>query len=170
MTEKRPIIWDPIIRTTHWITAILFFVDYFFIEGGENLHQWLGYLLLVSVVVRLIWGFIGSPHARFNSFLPSITSLKHYLSSPKDFKPAEGHNPLGALMALFLWTGLVICVISGHLQETDMFWGEDWPELMHEISADVILIAVAIHVMAVFTIQWLTKQPLIRKIITGKRL
>lgn len=168
MTKKRSVIWDPVVRLTHWVTAVLFFANFFFIEGGSDLHQWLGYLVLASLVVRLIWGFIGSPLARFSSFLPSIASLKHYLSSLKSHEGSEGHNPLGALMALFLWGGLAICVISGHLQETDMFWGEDWPELLHETTADLIIGAVVIHVAAIITLQNLTGRSLIKAMITGK--
>lgn len=164
-----PAIWDAVVRVTHWTTALLFLGNYLFTEGGSQLHQWSGYMLLVSVFVRFVWGFVGSPAARFSSFFPSVSSLWRYIQSfPDSAKLSHGHNPVGALMALFLWFMLVVCALSGYLQETDMFWGEDWPQILHETSADLLMIAIIIHVTAVFLMQRIMGRKLIMAMLTGR--
>ena len=165
MVTPKPILWDLIVRLTHWLTATLFFITFFFAEGGSELHQWLGFGfgLLTSLFVRLTWGFIGSPLARFGTLIPTRSALKQYLSSiPHRDISSKGHNPLGALIALFLWVWLATCVITGSLQETDMFWGEEWPHNLNAMAANIVMAAVILHVPGVITMQHLTERTLIK--------
>ena len=76
-------VWDPFVRVFHWLTASLFLGNFLlsddglWLEGGNRLHRWVGYTLAGLVIARVIWGFIGSYHARFRSFVPSISQVSY---------------------------------------------------------------------------------------------
>ncbi|UTW46237.1 cytochrome b/b6 domain-containing protein [bacterium SCSIO 12696] len=163
-------IWDIFVRIFHWCMAGAFISNYWFLEEGDPPHEWVGYAILVFIGLRLIWGFIGTETARFRQFWPTWAKLKaHIQGAPQSLKqPHYGHNPLGALMVLFLLGSILVCGISGWMQEWDMFWGEDWVQLTHSISADIAMIAAGVHVLAVLVVQSISKVPLIKQMIFGR--
>ena len=67
------LVWDPLVRFGHWALAAAFAVAFFSAEegaGGPGVwHVWSGYLVGGIVVLRVLWGFVGSRHARFSDFL-----------------------------------------------------------------------------------------------------
>jgi cytochrome b len=162
-------IWDPLLRSIHWLLAASFLANYWLVEGGEDLHQWLGYGIAGLLLLRLIWGFVGPHNARFSSFFPTLPRLRqHWQSLRQRDYCHEGHNPLGACMILFLLSMLMVTAVSGWMQELDRFWGEDWVQDLHEISASVVMVAVVLHVLAVLFMSWLMHRPLLRAMISGK--
>lgn len=162
-------IWDPLVRVTHWLIAALFLCNFWLLEAGEDWHEWTGYLLLGVLLVRLVWGFSGPKNARFSDFFPTLERLSqaktHWVD---DLKSHQGHSAIAGLMILFLWSGLLLCGVSGWLQETDAFWGEDWVELLHYWSANLVMAAVAVHVSVVVFLQWKYRVALVRSMIRGR--
>ena len=83
-------------------------------------------LLAGLIAVRLIWGVIGSRHARFSNFIPSYQALQAYLNIGPQVDRAKkeeqhGHNPLGALMIVNLLVTLTAIILTGHLMTTLTF-------------------------------------------------
>ncbi|MGB1091935.1 MAG: cytochrome b/b6 domain-containing protein, partial [Oceanobacter sp.] len=78
------------------------------------------------------------------------------------------HTPLAGVMVIGLWFGLLVVGFSGWLQETDQFWGEEWVQLLHEWSANLVMAAVVVHVSAVLIIQHKYRLPLVRNMLTGR--
>lgn len=167
----RVAVWDLPTRIFHWATATLFLLNYWALEAGEEPHEWVGYALTVLLFLRIIWGFIGSANARFVNFWPTPARLRHHREQLKtrSFDSAEGHNPLGAIMILLMLLLLALTALSGWMQGLDRFWGEDWVEELHEISANTLMIAVAIHVTAVVVMSRISGLRLIRTMILGWR-
>ena len=66
VTEIR--VWDPFVRIFHWLLATTILVDWF-TDEPLWLHTWLGYLAGLLVLLRVIWGFVGTEQARFVSFV-----------------------------------------------------------------------------------------------------
>lgn len=163
-------VWNLSIRLFHWSNAVLFLAVYWWLRGGDARHEWAGYAVLALVTARIGLGVFGGGHARFADFWPTPGRLARYL---RRFPPAidewPGHNPLGALMVLFMLLMLLVTGVSGWLQETDMFWGEEWVQRLHEWSADAVMAAVALHVLAVLLMQRLTGVALVRAMVTGRR-
>lgn len=75
----------------------------------------IGYGLIVLLFFRLLWGFFGSPYARFKSFIFSPRETLDYLKTLRAGSPKHylGHNPLGALMVFTLLSVLGVLVLSG---------------------------------------------------------
>lgn len=61
---------------------------------------------------------------------------------------------------------LVVCA-SGYLMTTDMFWGAEWPEELHEVAVTWVELSVLAHVAAVVFESIRTKVNLPRAMITG---
>ena len=67
-------VWDPVVRVFHWTVVAGCFVDLFILEDGKFAHRIIGYIVAGALVARLLWGFVGSKHARFADFVPTPNS------------------------------------------------------------------------------------------------
>jgi len=166
------VVWDPLLRTFHWLNAVLVSANYWWLEPGDTAHEWVGYGVLALLAIRIVWGFAGPPNARFASFWPTPRRLAAHWQDLRErrFDPAQGHNPVGALMILLLLSLLALTAISGWMQGLDRFWGEDWVQQLHKYAATVLMTATAVHVGAVLVMSRYTKLGLIRAMITGRRV
>ncbi|WP_299195400.1 cytochrome b/b6 domain-containing protein [uncultured Amphritea sp.] len=114
MSEK-VYVWDKFVRSFHWSLVALFAISYVSAEEIEWLHVYSGYTIAGLVVLRLIWGVIGTRHARFTDFVPSVSVTKAYISGIRSGKPKHylGHNPLGGLMVVAFLVMLALITLSG---------------------------------------------------------
>jgi cytochrome b len=165
------VVWDPLIRGFHWLTATLIVANYWLLEAGEDAHEWVGYVILALLAARITWGFIGPLNARFSGFWPTPARFARHWQEMRSrrFDPAQGHNPAGAMMILLLLTLIAITAVSGWMQGLDRFWGEDWVEQLHEYAANTLMAAAAVHVCAVIVMSRYTGLRLVRTMITGRR-
>lgn len=117
-------VWDIAVRLFHWSLVLSFTVAYVSGEEWEGLHVYAGYGVLGLVLFRILWGFVGSRHARFSDFLYGPRAIAEYVrgllaGSPKHYM---GHNPAGGAMVVVLlasllvvsWTGLEAYGAEGH--------------------------------------------------------
>jgi len=162
-------VWDPFVRIFHWSLVSCVLINYFLIDDGETLHQWFGYIASGLIAARVIWGFIGTEHARFASFFPTPARLSAHLAALRAGKPAfhPGHNPFGAVMMLALMGTVLALGLSGFLQTTDMFWGEEWLQELHEILASVLIGLAGLHAAAAIIMGRLEGVNLVGAMITG---
>ncbi len=114
MSEK-VYVWDKFVRLFHWSLVALFAISYLSAEEVEWLHVYSGYTIAVLVVLRILWGIFGTRYARFNDFVPSLTTTKEYISTIRSGKPKHylGHNPLGGLMVVAFLVMLTLITLSG---------------------------------------------------------
>ncbi len=162
--------WDWVVQLTHWMVATLFLVNYFITEEGSTIHQWVGYTAVGGVAIRLLWGCVAKPPARLSSFQPSIPSAIQHLEevylTRKDNH--QGHNPAGAIMIWCIWSGLLVAGVSGYMMQTDLFWGEDWVEVIHEIAVNTIFFCVCIHIVAVVVMSRVTGHSYLKNMLPRK--
>lgn len=169
----RPVmVWDRCVRVLHWTLVLCILGNLFVLKDGETAHQVAGYLAVAVVLSRLAWGWLGTPHARFASFVPTLARVRAYLSQLRRGadEPTMGHNPLGALMVLALLAVLLLLGLTGFLQTTDMFWGEDWLERLHEGLAKGLELLCLLHVAAVVVMSRRERVNLARAMVTGVKL
>ena len=70
MSADRVRLWDPLVRLFHWSLVVVFIANYWFTGvspfGSKFWHRWLGYYAVAWLAVRLVWGFVGPPAARWD--------------------------------------------------------------------------------------------------------
>jgi len=162
-------VWDPLVRVFHWSLVLGITANLFFLKGDSLWHQGIGYFIAGLILVRVVWGFVGTRYARFNSFPPNVSASVEQLTDIAIGRKTVhvGHTPLGALMIYnLLFTVLVICV-SGYLMITDAFWGTEWTEQLHRVSVAWAEFCAVVHIVAVILESLRTKVNLPRSIITG---
>ena len=108
-------IWDPLVRIFHWSLVIAFTAAYFSGDEYDDIHIYAGYIVLVLISFRLIWGIVGSKYAKFSSFLCSPRTIINYIKGMHSghVKRYLGHNPAGGAMVLALLLGLSVTSYSG---------------------------------------------------------
>ncbi|MCE9687140.1 cytochrome b/b6 domain-containing protein [Shewanella sp. AS16] len=115
-------VWDFFIRFFHW-TLVAAFIASYLSEGEYQLHFYAGWYIGILLVCRLVWGLVGSKHARFLDFIKPPREIIRYaraLVSGAGKKPPHylGHNPLGGLMVVLLLGSLAMTTASGILLYT----------------------------------------------------
>lgn len=110
-------VWDPFVRLFHWSLVVAFFVAYFTEpeDSGIAVHVWAGYFIGGLLVLRVIWGFVGSPHARFSDFAFGPFKALGYVADLARGKSRRylGHSPAGAWMVYLLIAALGATVLTG---------------------------------------------------------
>jgi cytochrome b len=147
---ERVRVWDPVVRLFHWGTAFAFAGAYFLLDP-RDLHEALGYAVLALLAVRVIWGFVGTVHARFADFVLGPARFLDYATKMMAGREPRylGHNPAGGAMVVALMALLGLTALSGWMMSLDAFWGEDWVENLHQSVANGMLVLIAIHVAGV---------------------
>jgi cytochrome b len=164
-------VWDPFVRIFHWSLVACVLTNYFVIDDGEDWHQWIGYAASALVTLRIVWGFIGTRHARFADFFPTPTRLRAHLAAMRagqvEFHP--GHNPLGALMMLALMALVLALGVTGFLQTTDTFWGEEWLQDLHEWLGSALIALAGLHAAAAIVMGRIEQTNLVAAMFTGTK-
>jgi len=163
-------VWDPFVRLFHWGTLALV-VTAFLSDDAKTLHMVVGYGVLALVTARIVWGFVGTRHARFTDFVAGPRTIGAYLRSllahPRRYL---GHNPAGGAMVLVLLALLVATCVTGWLSQTDRFYGDDRVSGAHSVLTTLLLIAAGLHVAGVAVASLLHRENLVRAMLTGRKL
>ncbi len=169
---EKILVWDAPTRLGHWLLAIAFGLAWLTSEGEtwKDVHVAAGTLMFGVVMFRIVWGLIGSRHARFASFTFGPAAALRYLLGLARGKAAHftGHNPAGSyaiflLLALTVFTGL-----SGWAAYNE--FGGHWLEEAHEAAASAMLAVVALHVAGVVVGGLAHRENLALAMITGRKL
>ena len=107
--------WDPIVKLTHWGVASGVIANALFTEEGSGWHVWVGYALAGLLLLRWLWGLVGTRNARFSAFPPNPMRALRYMVAVRNGQPQHhsSHNPLGTLMVYALWSCLAVIIASG---------------------------------------------------------
>jgi len=182
--EHQPVkVWDISIRLFHWgLVALIGFLWWSGTEGVEmDNHVLAGYAVLGLISYRIIWGFLGSYHARFINFVRSpIKALKSVpeVISVRSDSHYVGHNPVGGWMVVALILILLAQGISGLGTTDDIFidgplvayLSDDWISRLSELHLllpDFLIALVVLHLAAVLFHDAFKRERLIQAMITG---
>ena len=176
-------VWDVPVRLFHWALVLLFAFMFFSGKSGSDWMEWhmrSGYAILALVLFRILWGFAGSTHARFSSFLAGpaacIQSLKHMLA--RQPSPYPGHNPLGGWMVLVLLLALLVQTGTGLFANDDLLSEgplaaliskamSDQISRIHSWNFNLLLLLAGLHLIAVLYHAGFMKENLIGAMFTG---
>lgn len=108
-------VWDPLVRIGHWLLVVAFATAFVTQGDPEIVHTWAGYVIVAYVIVRLIWGFVGSSTARFSAFVTSPARAARYLMDLLRGRAPRylGHSPAGGIMVLMLLLSLAATTTAG---------------------------------------------------------
>lgn len=178
MSQKEPILlWDLPTRIFHWSLVIAIPLAWWSAENEKyELHEWLGYTLIVLVVSRILWGFIGSAHSRFSDFLVGPRRVVAYMR--KGEAASVGHNPLGGWSVLALLALILLQAVSGLFNSDDVlfsgplyYWASgDFRDAMgtlHDLAFNALMVLVALHVLAVLFHQLVRREKLLQAMLKG---
>ena len=159
-------VWDLPTRLFHWLLALTVAGSVISAKIGGGAMVWhfrFGYVVLVLVSFRVLWGLLGGRWSRFASFIYAPATLWRYLRGQGGAQPGldVGHSPTGALsvfallaiVALQLGTGLVaddeianqgplIRYVSSDTALLATSWHKTWGQW-------IVLGLVALHLMAI---------------------
>jgi len=164
-------VWDLLVRLFHWGLVLLIAITFVADEGAKWLHEPAGYAVLGLVAIRLAWGLIGPPTARFASFVRGPHEVGQYLerlrrgSAPRYL----GHNPAGGVMIVLLLATISVVGITGWMSESDAWFGVEWVSALHSASANVLLVLIGAHVLGVVISSFAHHENLVRAMITGRK-
>lgn len=187
-------VWDPLVRIGHWLLVAAFFTAWLTEDDFLIQHVWAGYVVAAVIIVRVAWGFLGTPNARFRSFVRSPATTLRYLGDMLKGRPRRhtGHNPAGAAMIVALLLTITATGVSGLFiyaieeqagplaawvapaaEADEGEHGEDpreefWEEF-HEIAANLALLLVAVHIGGVLWSSYAHRENLVRAMLTGRK-
>ncbi|NIB38366.1 hypothetical protein HBA55_02145 [Pseudomaricurvus alkylphenolicus] len=189
MTEQKlrtkTMVWDRQTRAFHWSLVLLFTalsLTGFNSEDKLSVHIFLGEIVTALVVWRSYWGFRGSYHSRFSSFLYSPADVWLFVTNMLTGKRQRflGHNPLAGWMVIVLLGVISVQIASGLFGSDGIAlsgplaeWiAADWSEglgNLHAVNYRLLLLLIAAHVLSV-VIHLMLKDDILTPMITGRKL
>ena len=115
MSTRNIKVWDRFVRIFHWSLVGLFTLAYLTGDDAGTIHVWSGYAIIALIASRIIWGFVGTKHARFSDFVRGPSAVFRYLKGLANGNAARtlGHNPAGGWMVLLLLVSILATAGSG---------------------------------------------------------
>jgi cytochrome b len=171
-------LWDLPVRIFHWSLVIAVAVAFVTAKLGGDWMDWhgrAGLAIVALVTFRLVWGVVGSTHARFLSFAPTPSRLRAYLTGRWH---GIGHNPLGALSVFGLLGLLAVQAGTGLLSNDDIAFdgplsglvdkarSDSLTALHHQLS-NVLLVLLGLHILAIAFYLVVKRHNLIKPMVTG---
>lgn len=182
-SPERIRVWDPLVRIFHWALVGGFATAFIVEDDLLGVHVWAGYLVLSLIAVRLVWGLIGTRHARFSAFVRKPSDVLAYVRDALRLRAPRylGHNPAGGAMVIALMIAVVLTGLSGlavygaeelsgplapMMSSLPGSWGHFFEEV-HEVMANLTLVLIVAHVAGVIFSSLSHRENLIGGMITG---
>ena len=176
-------VWDPLVRLFHWSLAAGFATAFIVEDDLLGVHVWAGYLVLILIAIRLVWGVIGTEHARFGDFVRGPGQVLAYVKDALRFRAPRylGHNPAGGAMVIALLLSVAATGLTGMaLYGAEEFSGPlaglmsgvsaasgEMLEEVHEVLANVTLGLILLHIVGVVFSSLSHGENLIGSMISG---
>lgn len=147
------LIWDLPTRLFHWLLSAGFIaaavISLTMSEHSPLFpsHAIIGLTIALMVVLRVVWGLVGTRYARFRSFVFGPGAVIEHMKGALigGGKRHIGHNP-GSAVAIFGMLALVLALaVTGFM----MGQGDESIKDIHEILAWAMVGVVVVHVLGV---------------------
>jgi cytochrome b len=178
-------VWDLPIRFFHWLLVISIVSLYVTAQLGGNWMEWhvrFGYFTLGLVTFRIVWGCIGSHHARFVNFVRGPGAVIGYLKGliKNDAPHFLGHNPMGALSVIALLGSVLFQAVTGLFSNDDILLEgpyvsmvskstSDFLTKLHHLNSDLMLILIGVHLAAIAFYFFKKKENLVKAMLSGDK-
>ncbi len=171
---KRILVWDIPTRLFHWLLGGGFLAAFAIIQLASDdspvfaYHALIGLSLAMMVVLRLIWGVVGTRYARFGSFAFGPVALYCYFKGilAGAEKRYTGHNP-GSAYAIYAMLAILLgLAATGIMMSTG---GSKAAKSVHEVLSYAMIAVVGIHVLGVFIHTLRLRENITLSMIDGKK-
>jgi len=205
---ERVYVWELPVRISHWViflsVVVLSFTGYYihnpFIVAKSTttflmatmrfIHVVAGFVFIGAFLLRLYWFFIGNNWSNWRAFVPIHRRqwrgmgrmVEYYTFLRKDPVHKVGHNALAAVTYLFMFTLMLIEIITGLTMFTQVRgkWALGWLfswipgvidiqhiRLTHFCIMFAFFAFVIHHVYSAVLVSWEERNGLIESIFTG---
>lgn len=169
----RILIWDLPVRLFHWMLTLLILGALAIALLLKSSSPWYPYhsvLALIAaplIVLRIAWGFVGTRHARFWSFLFSPKAVAKYFIDALRWRETRhaGHNPGAAYFVILMMVLPLLSVLSGY----QLGAGNKQAKEFHEILAYVLLGVIGVHILGVILHTLRHKELIAFSMVDGKK-
>ena len=171
-------VWDLPLRLFHWLLLICVAGALISVQiKAMDWHGRFGLAVVGLLAFRLVWGLIGSTHARFWAFAPGPKTLSDYVRGRWH---GLGHNPLGALSVFAILGVLAFQSITGLFADDVIAYtgplrravsGDTASQLTswHMRMEYVIYGLIALHLAAIAVHELIKRERLVKPMITGRK-
>lgn len=168
-------IYDLPTRIFHWLFAGSFLTAFTIANTVDDESTNFAYHMLAGLVMgfivlwRILWGFIGSTHARFSDFSLNPHSLLQYGKGvlTGTGRLWAGHNPASSWAAIIMIVLALGLAVTGYLMANGRA-GERFEDL-HELLANAFIGVVILHVAGVILHTLQHKDALGNSMVTGHK-
>ena len=178
-------IWDWPVRVVHWAIVLLLVVLLVTGLAGNEWLEWhmlAGQTVLALVLFRILWGFAGTRHARFASFVRGPGAVIAYARSL--LRPPHaafaGHNPLGGWMVVLLLVALLVQAGLGLFTNDDILYEgpltryvskelSDTLSSLHRRNVWIVVALSSIHIVAALWYLLALRENLIGPMFSGRK-
>lgn len=172
---RRSLVYDLPTRVFHWLFAGLFLTAFVIaktIDDESPIYTWhmlAGLTLSFVVVLRIVWGFLGTQHARFSGFALNPFDLLAYLKGivSGDKRKWAGHNPASSWAAIAMMLMALGLGVTGYLMTSGPN-KEDFEDI-HELLANGFIIVVIMHVAGIILHTMRFKEMIGLSMVDGKK-
>lgn len=170
---QRILVWDFVVRIFHLVVVVGFAFAYVvakFIGEDSSLfpfHMMVGLTLAGAVVLRVIWGMVGTKWASLSTLLHGPKAHLDYAKSilSKSGKSYIGHNPASSLAIIAVFGLLLTIATTGFLMSQGY---EDLKEV-HEICANLLAFVAIGHILGVLLHTAVHRDGIIPSMVHGKK-
>jgi cytochrome b len=173
---RQHLVYDLPTRLFHWLFAGLFLTGFIIAKTVDDESSWFNYHSLAGltlgflVLLRILWGFLGTKHARFSGFALNPPDLFNYFKGifAGEKKRWAGHNPASS------WAGITMMIlalglaVSGYLMTSGS--DKETFEDIHELFANGFIIVVILHIAGIILHTVRHKEMIGMSMIHGKKM
>ena len=185
MQARGSLIWDLPSRLFHWALVCCLAGSWITAEAGFEWTEWpfmLGYTSLGLIAFRIIWGLVGTRHARFGSFIKSpgatIASVRELFTR----KPSTdaGHTPIGGWSVVLMLTLVAVQTGTGLFISDDIFYAGPYNPAVtsatagtlaeiHHLNFNLLQTVVVLHLVAIAWYRWGKGTNLVTPMFSGRK-
>ncbi len=177
--------WDLPTRLFKWTLVALVvtaWVSSGFDDPEMKVHKVAGYGILVLLVFRLIWGFVGGSTARLASFVKGPRAIAAHMRALKAGRAGTylGHNPAGGFVILMILAACSVQVGLGLMASDGVMAagpfadrvGDGWASLagtLHGYWFYALLSLAIVHILANLYYEFIRGERLVTAMVTGRK-
>lgn len=177
-------VWDLTVRVFHWLLALNIVVMLVSAKlENFDVHITAGKVIVTLLLIRIVWGFVGSSNARFSALIFRPKAYLDYIRKLPARSPgySVAHSPIGALAVILIVvgiavqaaTGLIAADVDGLIEGPFAYYVtyelSRFASDIHLSHIDWLITLIVVHIAANLFYYFYKRDNLIKPMVTGQR-